>query len=1215
MAHNLTSEGHGRSSRPMSPEYPFTADTAAPRLSRANSWNRFKKKGSDSTELASRFGAVTPTRPELVSELITGSPSTSPGDHIQEGLGSLNRWSQSTSSSKGSPKYDSYHKGIPFKASVDHDYTSPKARASPERNAISGLSPLVAAPTNNESPLQGHHSSDSIATGHYMRVLELGDHSNFSASSTNAVDPASSHQDHLPLGSSSIAASLFQNPWSRSGADAQAVNQNSQMLTGREQHHGKRRRGHSQKAMLSKALQKANTAVLLDNAANFEGAMEAYNDACQLLQLVMLRSSGGEDEKSKLQEIRDTYMIRVTELQRMDFSFTEPNSKALPERPLSQESYSEMFQSIEEDENEPSLNESVNSLRRSSDDHQPVLNEANVLASDRVPVRRQSLLPSAIDDDLCCLTLSTSTTKQNSLSQTESFTASRDGHLEMAMHSESGQASTALSLDDDSAHHLRYNDWALLSTHAKDAYESTSWLDTIDESGASSPASTRSKVSSLYLRHGGSHHLSHGTEAEFDAALDAAVEAAYDEGFEPVTEPNEQYNGGIDNDDDIVANARRNIELAKQKVREAEREAQVAMARGREVRNLQQPSIIDHSHGVGLDYLDEEAEEEERLLEEMTRGYIMDDFNFDLQSKSALPRQSDSSSFSGRAWESSAVSNTTTTGVMLSPLVEASALPEVSAMTKQVAEPLPTQANGPAVLPKQNPAPTPGPSVRARRMSGQRTTELKIETKPRLGADSDISSQGQSSEPAALSPPPPLPKDEPSMNFPMRTSKTLAPTPVLRSGVRLNKRNASIGSFSEDTWANASLDKPTTQEEDNNLEISRLPSLARPIGKVPSAPDNLGKLNSGPKSFRARNVSVPGPDTLIDSPDTPSSAFPPFDIQKGTGSAAGPVLPTPTGATFAPNGLPSGGLYLFDSHIHSPTNLGSPNATATNAPAPLEHCPESFLLRPFWLMRCIYQTIAHPSGGYLTTKLFVPRDVWRVKNVKIKAVEEKVSNCDLLTAALLKLAKVDTYDADAVLEEMQSFETVLDQVQSSLSKKLGGEVGVQGAMALFKASQSSDDAAAVDTLPSKTSGGASKSYLTSWRKLRSKNSGFGGTTSQSSVKETTKDNLIINSLPMSSTPNSQPVKRNTTQLQFNGPNANYMSALARLCDAAQVLDQIAQQVEDPGLKHSSPTLVGLELSTRHAAEFFGFYICRFALNDIAMMVDKFIKRGSEWVLI
>jgi hypothetical protein len=64
-----------------------------------------------------------------------------------------------------------------------------------------------------------------------------------------------------------------------------------------------------------------------------------------------------------------------------------------------------------------------------------------------------------------------------------------------------------------------------------------------------------------------------------------------------------------------------------------------------------------------------------------------------------------------------------------------------------------------------------------------------------------------------------------------------------------------------------------------------------------------------------------------------------------------------------------------------------------------------------------------------------------------------------------------------------------------------------------------------------------------------------------------------------------------------------------------VTDQIARQVEDPGLKHSSPTHVGLELCTRHASEFFGFYVCRFVLSDLGMLMDKFIKRGSEWVLI
>ena len=64
----------------------------------------------------------------------------------------------------------------------------------------------------------------------------------------------------------------------------------------------RRKRTPSQKAMLSEALQKANQAVVLDNAQDFEGAMEAYNDACELLEQVMSRSSGDE-EKRKLDAI------------------------------------------------------------------------------------------------------------------------------------------------------------------------------------------------------------------------------------------------------------------------------------------------------------------------------------------------------------------------------------------------------------------------------------------------------------------------------------------------------------------------------------------------------------------------------------------------------------------------------------------------------------------------------------------------------------------------------------------------------------------------------------------------------------------------------------------------------------------------------------------------------------------------------------------------
>jgi hypothetical protein len=61
-------------------------------------------------------------------------------------------------------------------------------------------------------------------------------------------------------------------------------------------------REQDKKTMLSRALEKAHTAVLLDNAQNFEGAIEAYREACNLLQQVLVRSSG-EDDRKKLDAI------------------------------------------------------------------------------------------------------------------------------------------------------------------------------------------------------------------------------------------------------------------------------------------------------------------------------------------------------------------------------------------------------------------------------------------------------------------------------------------------------------------------------------------------------------------------------------------------------------------------------------------------------------------------------------------------------------------------------------------------------------------------------------------------------------------------------------------------------------------------------------------------------------------------------------------------
>lgn len=870
--------------------------------------------------------------------------------------------------------------------------------------------------------------------------------------------------------------------------------------------------GQTQKMMLSKALQKANTAVLLDNAANFEGAMEAYIDACQLLQRVMLQSNGGAEEKMKLQEIRDTYKIRIGELQRMVLPPPGIEDKALPQRPVSEESYRELLRRSARDGE--AFNESQQSFGPSGSGLEETAPEGTRrLPSGMIPPKRQSSMPS---------------------NQHQHVSHSRPNNIPPVP---------------NNVYHARHGE----PSTAQETNDSTSWLDTIDESGASSPSSANSKGSSVYLRRRTSRRLTHDTEAEFDAALDAAVEAAYDEGLEPVLEYKEEES------DDIVANARRNIELAKQRVREAEREAQVAMNRGRGMRQFQGQKGVVNAPGLDSDYLDDEAEEEERLLEEMTKGYV-DDFEFGLQSKSALPRESDSSNMSGRTWESSAASNITSTGATLSTLAEDDSLPP----SDQKPEPNPPAFAPPSstlpVVPASSDFPAlpekraslcqpsvpansvPSPSVRARRLSGQNAEELKIETSASSRADSKVSGIEDFSTPLTSRPPPPVPKDQP----PAEQSRPST------AASRLTKRNPSVGSLG-DNVSTTSLPRSLAQE-DYEAELPPLPSSARPIAKIPSAPDGLDKSSSGFKGYRARNTSVPTPDTAPDSPITPfTSTFPPLDAHKNAFGANALVPPTPTGTGFTSNGLPTSGLNLFNNDIHSPTALGYPNPMMPNAPHALEPCPESFLLRPFWLMRCLYQTIAHPHGGYLSGKLFIPRDVWRVKNVKLKAVEEKVSNCDLLTAALLKLAQVDTFDADAVLEEMQSLESVLDQAQSALSKKLGTEVGVHAAMPLFKPSSVPDEQNFVDALPSKASSTSHKSSFSSWKRLRAKTSGVGSTnTSLPSLRESNKDNLTLNSLPMSSTPTTHP-NRNVTQLEYSGPNAHYMGALARLFDAAQVL--------------------------------------------------------------
>lgn len=968
------------------------------------------------------------------------------------------------------------------------------------------------------------------------------------------------------------------------------------------------------KAMLSKALQKANTAVLLDNAQNFEGALEAYSDACRLLQQVMDRTSGVED-KRKLDSIRVTYTNRVEELRQLEAAQPEASSeKSLPTRPMSDESLpispdsgSVRSPAIDAHFDRPSspVKESVTATHV---DDEPKVSEAgedrDSFLSETMRAVDQSTQPT-VEEPLQPMIQEPVPEPQSLHGPVEDQHHAAARTLAPAVPEEvlfmKGQDVGLPPPNVDGLHIPPSNNKyipAPLSprrpslpdinpdgqaedippvpqmqepvekTVADDSYAAgSSWLDPIDESDSDCASSVHSVSSQQGLRRKHIRGASGDTNPDFDAAFDSALEAAYNEGFEPDLE------------------GMRKVEPAS--TRHALKESVTVPSS--EIKEILSPTSSYHpgvntTMDLGLD-----DDEEERILDDITQDYAQA-FNFDLASKSALPRQSDSSGYSRSTWQSSQTSDRTTAGTSLSTVAEdgtagtgsKNAFANSASLNSVLAEPPPPPSAPPPLgsLPKiPTAAQERSAGVRSRRLSGQNLKQLKIETAPQLEPRQRASTFHQNASPF---------KEEGEESLEEESKKDssfgseLQATTSMSSEQRHEHLLASPPSLDMLSVV-ADTSRPntaTTITSDQRRSIDdNMP------GELLSPRPTLIRKNNSGLSLRENTHTV-----ILPSPMEPPAALTPMSStymtfaskqQNGAPISSQRAQLPAYGVPYSDATMP-GGIYLFDTSLTNPPLPTSPRSPGGFAsPVALEPCPEPFLLRPFWLMRAIHSTLAHPKGGYLTTRLFVPREVWQTKGVKLKAVEDKVANCDLLTAALGRLAGVDTYDADALMEELQNFEEVMERVQTSFVKKLGSDVGIGGMAALFKdaaatvpgsaSTAAGAPPAAAEPPPSsgaeKTKSKEHKGYLTSWRKLRSKSSGTPSSTSSSQPgshqskilgnKALEKDLPTLPSVPMTSfvpvERRGGGLKKDSRMLVFEGPQREYMGSLARLFEGAQVL--------------------------------------------------------------
>ena len=279
-----------------------------------------------------------------------------------EGAGNLNRWSHSTNSSvasSGHPRKARRPSNNANSQTMSTDYvraqrrpsaspvTSPRqlpdspvasptsyralSAGSPEyqrqRIPTSGspraqkVYPQLTLPTSTYSPSEGNtrpskaQPMSPLSTGLLTPASYSSNMDYFSSDATRSpharsvdASPSSPNAGHSRFSSRRLPSQQQQQRDQRrieTSADGPRSPEDIAELT-RRRSRARERREKDKKTMLSKALEKANTAVLLDNVQNYEGALDAYKDACHLLQLVMDRTNAIED-KRKLEAIQETY--------------------------------------------------------------------------------------------------------------------------------------------------------------------------------------------------------------------------------------------------------------------------------------------------------------------------------------------------------------------------------------------------------------------------------------------------------------------------------------------------------------------------------------------------------------------------------------------------------------------------------------------------------------------------------------------------------------------------------------------------------------------------------------------------------------------------------------------------------------------------------------------------------------------------------------------
>ncbi|THH31990.1 hypothetical protein EUX98_g2190 [Antrodiella citrinella] len=340
--------------------------------------------------------------------------------------------------------------------------------------------------------------------------------------------------------------------------------------------------------------------------------------------------------------------------------------------------------------------------------------------------------------------------------------------------------------------------------------------------------------------------------------------------------------------------------------------------------------------------------------------------------------------------------------------------------------------------------------------------------------------------------------------------------------------------------------------------------------------------------FQRRNKTSAPPSSGNSSPTESTSSGSVPTMNKLTASS----LPASTANSLVPSKLnPNAPQITINTALLSPPLHSATIATPLVPPPPIPHAnipnaplsplpplaPPDPLRRPYHMMNLLRQTMSSKTGGYVTRRLHVPQEVWSQGGAKLSNIPEKIRVVEVLCSALEELStwsveyfgagnvssgmafgigSIGKKEGEAWATKLEEFSGVCDGVVGNFGKKLGVGEGF---------------------VTKKSSG------MTAW----------GGKLTRQFDKFTNGKNSL------------------------DSP-ATYVQGLSKLFAQAQILDEHTKaMLEQPvaPLYASFPVNLQLALETKlkHASEFFAKVVLTFVISDMALLLDKYVKKCEKWL--